>query len=134
MSLKKPNIGEGVRYVLVGAATTALSVFSYWLCYTPLAIPNVPSTVISWVLAVAFAFFANKVFVFQSRSFKGGTLLKEGVSFFGARIATGVLEVALMYLLVDLLNFNGTAMKLAVNLVVIVLNYVLSKLFIFNKK
>ena len=118
------------------------------------------ANVIAWVSSVLFAFVTNKLFVFESKSWKGTVVLPEMGGFFLARFATGVVDMVLMWLLVDVLLWNqvglgigtegyvfGSVMdmqqvlcsgemlaKVLVNVVIIVLNYVASKLWIFRKK
>ena len=123
-----------ILYVVFGAMTTLVNMAAYWLCYNVIGIPNVPSTIIAWVLAVAFAFITNKLWVFDSPSFDAQTLKHEIPTFFGARLATGVLDVAIMYLAVDLMHWNPTFWKFVSNVLVIIINYVASKLVIFRKK
>ena len=122
-----------ISYLFFGVLTTAVNVVTYWLCHGLGSVPNVPSTVIAWVAAVAFAFITNKLFVFESKSWAPSVALKEAASFTLCRVGTGVIEVGMMYVFVDLLTFNGTVMKLITNFIVIVLNYVFSKLIIFKK-
>jgi len=95
---------------------------------------NVPSVIIAWLLAVVFAFFTNKLWVFKSKSFAPDVLKHEIPTFFGARLLTGLLDLGIMYLAVDVLHGNGTVWKLISNILVIILNYVASKLIIFKKK
>ena len=123
-----------VLYVVFGACTTLINWAAYYLCYTVAPIPNVPSTIIAWILAVAFAFFTNKLWVFDSRSFEKKALLHEIWTFTAARLATGALDVAIMYLAVDVFALNANLWKLLSNIVVIVLNYAFSKLVVFRKK
>lgn len=122
-----------VMYGIFGILTTAVNLVSYSLCYNVLGIPNIPSTIIAWVLAVSFAFVTNKLWVFDSTSFDKETLLHEIPTFLGARIATGVLDVAIMYVSVDVLHSNATLWKLISNIIVIIINYVASKLLIFRR-
>ncbi len=122
-----------IKYVVFGALTTLLNVAIYYLFYNILMLKNTPSVIIAWILSVAFAFVTNKLFVFESKSWQANTATKEALDFVLCRLATGVLEVALMFLLVDILKFNGTLMKLITNVIVIILNYIASKLFIFKK-
>ena len=122
-----------IMYAVFGALTTVVNMAAYFLCYNLLKIPNVPSTVIAWVLAVLFAFITNKLWVFDSPSFDAKTLRHEIPTFFGARLATGILDVAIMYLAVDLAHGNPTVWKLISNILVIIINYVASKLVIFKK-
>lgn len=123
-----------ILYVLVGALTTLVNMAAYWLCFNILGIPNVSATVTAWILAVSFAFITNKVWVFESRSFDGKTLWREIPAFFGARLLTGLLDVGIMYATVDMLGWNALVWKLISNVIVIVLNYVASKLVIFKKQ
>ena len=123
-----------IMYVVFGVLTTAVNLISYYLCFNIVHIPNVPSTIIAWVLAVAFAFVTNKLWVFDSKVFDKKTLCHEIPTFLGARIGTGILDIGIMYLAVDILNWNSTVWKLISNIIVIVLNYVASKLVIFKKK
>lgn len=123
-----------IMYAVFGALTTVVNMAAYFISFNLLKIPNVPSTVIAWVLAVLFAFITNKLWVFDSPSFDKKTLMHEIPSFFGARLATGLLDVAIMYLTVDLAHWNPTLWKLISNILVIIINYVASKLLIFKKK
>lgn len=122
-----------LSYVFFGALTTLINVVCYHLLFTVLKVPNTVSVVISWVLSVAFAFITNKLFVFESKTWERKTALKELKSFVLCRVGTGVLELVLMFALVDVLKFNGTFMKIITNVIVIVLNYIASKFLIFKK-
>ncbi len=122
-----------IRYAFFGVMTTIVNVAVYSLFYEVLSIGNILSTVVSWGLAVAFAFVTNKLFVFESRSLKAKTVLKEVTNFILCRVGTGLVEVIMMYVFVDILSYNGTIMKLLTNIIVIILNYVASKLIIFQR-
>ena len=123
-----------ILYAVFGALTTAINIAAYALCYRVLKLPNVPSNVVAWVLAVLFAFVTNKLYVFESKSLERGTVLRELLSFVGARLATGLLDLAVMFVGVDLLHGPDLVFKVASNIVVILLNYVFSKLIVFRKK
>lgn len=123
-----------INYLIFGVLTTLINVVIYSLGYDVLGIPNLVSTALAWVVAVAFAFVTNKLFVFESRSWRGTEALKEAVNFVACRLSTGAVELVFMFLFVDLLAFSGTVMKLVCNVIVIILNYVLSKLIVFKKK
>ncbi len=124
---------ELIMYAVFGALTTLVNMAAYWLCFDIAGIPNVPSAVIAWVLAVTFAYITNKLWVFESKSFDAATLKHEIPAFFGARIATGVLDVGIMYLAVDVLKWDAILWKLVSNVIVIILNYVASRFVIFRK-
>ena len=121
-----------VLYLLFGAVTTAVNVAVYWVCFDVLGLPNIPSVVLAWVLSVAVAYLTNKLWVFESRSFAPAVLWPELGKFVAARALTGVLDLGVMFVGVDLLGGPGTPIKLGSNLLVIVLNYVFSKLLIFR--
>lgn len=120
-----------ILYLIFGVMTTGINVISYHIAYENLHIDNVPSTLIAWVIAVLFAFITNKLFVFESKK-KDKEALREAVSFIMCRIGTGVIEVGMMWIFVDLLKFNGTVMKLFTNVIIIVINYIASKFLVFK--
>lgn len=120
-------------YLVFGVLTTAINILAYHLCYQIFKIDNITSTIIAWVVAVVFAFVTNKLFVFESTARRGKAII-EAANFFACRIGTGIIEVGVMYLFVDVLTFNGTIMKLITNVIVIIVNYIASKLLVFKKK
>ena len=122
-----------VLYIFFGCLTTLVNIVSYHVSCSILSIPNVPSTILAWILAVIFAFITNKLWVFGSPSFDQQTLTHEIPTFLGARIGTGILDVVIMYVAVDMMAWPSLFWKCVSNVVVIVLNYVASKLVIFNK-
>lgn len=124
---------EFILYGFFGVCTTIVNIAVYAVSYNLLNISNVVSTVIAWIIAVLFAYVTNKLFVFESKSWKADVIVKECISFFGCRFLTGVLDVAIMYVSVDLLNLNNLLFKIISNILVIILNYVASKLIIFKK-
>lgn len=125
---------EVIRYGIAGVATTVINIVVYGVCYDMIGISNVTSTVIAWILSVLFAFVSNKIWVFESKSLELPLLIKETITFFGCRLATGVLDLAIMYVTVDIMAWNSMLMKCISNVIVIVVNYVASKLMIFAKK
>ena len=118
---------EQILYVFFGGLTTLINWGAYALCYNVLGVSNVPSVIIAWILGVAFAFVTNKIWVFESRSFDTKTVMRELWTFVAARLATGLLDLGIMYLAVDVLGGNGNVWKLISNVIVIILNYVFSK-------
>lgn len=121
-----------ILYLVFGVLTTVINVITYHACYQVMHIANLVSTVIAWVVAVSFAYITNKLFVFESKR-TGSGAIKEAFNFFACRIGTGLIEIAFMYVFVDVLAFNGTIMKLITNFVVIIVNYIASKFVIFNE-
>lgn len=120
-----------LSYLLFGVLTTLLNMMIYFVCYQSWHISNIGSTAAAWAVSVVFAFVTNKQYVFDSRKWSLGASLSEGIKFAGGRLGTGAAEVFLMYLTVDLLGFPGLIMKAGANVLVIVLNYVISKKWIF---
>lgn len=106
-----------IAYLFFGVLTTLINWGSYFLCYNIVQIPNVPSTIIAWILAVAFAFITNKIWVFGSKSFNGKVLLYEIWTFLAARLITGILDVVIMYFAVDVFAMNSTVWKLISNII-----------------
>ena len=123
-----------IAYGVFGVLTTVVNIVTYHLCYHSIQLSNTLSNVVAWILAVAFAYLTNKVWVFDSGSWKWDVLKKEIPAFVSCRLATGVLDLAIMYVSVDVMRFPALFMKVASNALVIVLNYIFSKLVIFKKK
>ena len=122
-----------IAYLFFGVCTTVINVCVYEICYTKGHIPNVISTIVAWCIAVLFAFITNKLFVFNSKSFAVNVLFQEIVSFFTCRLITGLLDLVIMYIAVDCLIQNALLWKIISNILVIVANYIASKLIIFKK-
>ena len=123
-----------ILYVLFGGITTVINMAVYALCYEICGMSNVLSTVLAWLVSVLTAYITNKIWVFESRAFDRKTIAREMASFFGCRIATGVLDVGIMYAAVDVMGWNGTLWKMISNVFVIILNYIASRLLIFREK
>lgn len=123
-----------ILYGVFGVLTTLVNIASYYLLYDILHIPNVASTSVAWLFAVLFAFVVNKRYVFNSISWNRAVVLREARDFFACRVLTGLLDVAIMYVAVDLLSLNPLAWKFFSNLLVIILNYIASKFIIFKTK
>lgn len=123
------KIKEILKYLIVGGLTTVVSIVSYYI--VRLFIENyLVCTVISWIFAVAFAYITNRVFVFNS---KRENVFKECTEFVFSRILSLVAEVAVMYLLVDFLNISDKISKIIVQVIIVILNYIFSKLFVFKE-
>ncbi len=123
-----------IAYGIFGVLTTIVNIVTYNYCYNVMEISNTVSNVAAWILAVTFAYLTNKVWVFGSNSWKWQVLKREIPTFVSCRIATGVLDVLIMFVCVDILKWHAVLMKIASNVLVIILNYVFSKLIIFKKK
>lgn len=123
-----------VLYAVFGAATTVVNYATYYTLYNALGVANVPSTIVAWALSVVFAYITNKLWVFGSRSFSFQTLKREIPAFVAARVLSGLMDTGIMALTVDRLGMNGNIWKLISNVLVVILNYIASKMIIFRKK
>ena len=122
-----------LAYLFFGVLTTVVNYIVYLPCYNMLHISASLSNVIAWVAAVAFAYLTNKPFVFKSHDWSAKTVLPELTKFVGSRVLSGALETAIIFVTVDLLLWNGNIMKLVTSVIVVILNYVASKLLVFRK-
>lgn len=122
-----------MSYLFFGVCTTMVNIIAYYVCSHWGGLSIVPSTVIAWAVAVVFAYFTNKIFVFESRSWEKAALLKEMLSFFACRGITGAMDILVMYVGVDVMHMFDMVVKVFSNLLGIILNYVMSKLLIFKK-
>lgn len=120
---------ELILYVVFGAFTFFVNLISYFFFANLLGINYLISNAISWFLSVLFAYVTNRTWVFESKS---PNILKEMSLFFGGRIFSGIVDMLLMYTFIDLLVFNSTISKIVVQIIVIVLNYIFSKLIVFK--
>ena len=128
-------LGEIVRYLIVGGLTTVVSLSVYYGCVLTFLDPKNPlqlqaANIISWIAAVTFAFFANRIFVFRSR---GAGVLREAGAFYLARVGTLLMDMCIMFVGVTLMGYSDKVMKLIVQVVVTIANYIFSKLFVFRK-
>lgn len=127
---------EIINYLIVGILTTVVSLATYYLLvYTILDPKNAfqlqVANIISWICSVTFAYFTNRKYVFES---KEQNLIKEASKFAGSRLATLFIDMGLMFVFVTWLHFNDKIIKIIVQVIIIVLNYILSKLFVFIKR
>lgn len=121
-----------IPYGVFGVLTTLVNIVSYWLAVHPLGLSVMSSTVIAWFLSVLFAYVTNRKWVFHSEAEGFEAIVKEMVSFFGCRLATGFIDLACMFVFVDVLHLDDVVIKVIANVIVIVINYVASKLVIFK--
>lgn len=125
---------EMILYIVFGVLTTAVNYGSYALFAHGAGFSVAISNAIAWVLSVLFAFVTNKLLVFESRSLRLTTVMRELGSFVACRLLSGLLDMGIMIVFSQMLHFNDLLVKLASNVLVIIINYVLSKAFIFAKK
>ncbi len=131
---------EVVLYILFGIVVTLANwvTYSVLVVFTPISITL--SNFFAWIIAIVLAFVTNKFFIFENAGNNFKTILKESLMFLGMRIATGVIEVFLPSLLCSLgldqklFEIDGFYAKLIVSVIIVVINYILSKAVVFSKK
>lgn len=124
---------EYILYVFFGGLTTLVNIASYAILAHPLHIGTVPSTAVAWLLGVIFAYVTNKIWVFESKRTDFRSIAKEFISFFACRLFSGLVDLGIMWLFVDVLHFNDILIKIISNIIVIIINYVASKCFVFKE-
>ena len=124
---------EVISYLFFGVATTVVNMVVFWLFTELIVIHYLAANVIAWVIAVAFAYITNKLFVFESKSFEMNILKKEIPGFVAARVLSLLFETAFLLFAVELLKSPEFIAKVIAAVVVVIINYVARKLFIFKK-
>lgn len=122
-----------LAYLFFGVLTTAVNYIVYLPCYNLLHLSAAVSNAIAWVAAVAFAYVTNKPFVFKSHDWSARTVIPELTKFVGSRVVSGVLETGIIFVTVDLLQWNGNIMKLITSVLVVIFNYVASRRLVFKR-
>lgn len=123
-----------LSYLFFGVLTTLVNFLVYYPLTNLAGLSATVSNVIAWAVSVAFAFLTNKPFVFKSHDWSGKVVLPELAKFVGTRVGSGLLETAMIFVFVDCLAWNGNILKIVVSVLVVVINYVGSKLLVFRKK
>ncbi len=128
---------EVINYLIVGFLTTVVTIVSYFVISKMVDMENdfwfMWANVLSWVLAVIFAYVTNRLFVFESKATGKKEVGSEALKFTLSRVTTLVIELVLMYVLVKVIAIDNGISKITSQVVVIILNYVFSKIFVFKK-
>lgn len=127
---------EIINYIIIGILTTLISLLTYYICVKTFLNPSKAielqiANIISWITGVSFAYITNRKYVFKS---KNEQISKEITTFITSRILTLLIDMFLMYILVTSLNINDKISKLTVQIIIIILNYIFSKLYVFKNK
>lgn len=125
---------EQILYIVFGVLTTAINIISFFLFTRVFGMGLLASNIGAWIASVIFAFVTNKIYVFDSRNYSLKVVTKELIDFTISRGATGILDMGLMYLFVSVIHMEDMVSKIIINIIVIILNYVLSKLYVFKEK
>jgi len=129
--MNKDKSLELLRYIIIGLLTTLLNIFIYYVCANILNIQYVVSTIIAWIVAVIFSFFTNRDFVFKNKKRETG-FFKEFNMFWTTRYLTGLLDVGIMFLGVNIFKQNDTEVKIFSNIIGTILNYIITKYLVFR--
>lgn len=125
---------EIIMYLVFGILTTVINIISYFLFSNVLGINKMLSNVIAWILSVLFAYITNKLFVFKSKEYGFNKLKKEITSFFSVRVFSLLVDMFIMWLGINILNINDMFIKIISNIIVVLINYIFSKILVFNSK
>lgn len=127
---------EIINYLIFGVLTTIVSLVTYYLLVFTILNPEIPlqlqlANIISWITCVTFAYITNRKYVFNS---KNNNILKEMTKFYSSRLTTLILDMLFMFIFVTTLHFNDKIIKLILQVIITILNYILSKILVFTKK
>lgn len=126
---------EIINYIIFGVLTTAINFISYFFLTQSIGLDIVISNVVAWFISILFAYITNKIFVFHSKKLELKFILREMGAFFLARLFSGICcDIGLFTLLVKVFKFNDIIVKIIMQILVVIINFVLSKWIIFNKK
>ena len=120
---------ELILYIVFGVLTTIVNIVAYLFFAKLLGINYIISNTFAWVLSVLFAYVTNRIWVFES---KNSNIIKEISLFFGGRLFSGIVDTGLMYVFIDLLSIGDFISKIIIQIIVVILNYVISKLIVFK--
>lgn len=134
MNKSNSTIRELLLYGFFGILTTIINVVVFYLCYNICGLHYLLANILAWIISVLFAFFSNKLYVFQSRDNSKAIIVKEFASFATFRLISLVIDESLMYLLIEIFKVTETTSKILVNVIIAVINYVLSKYFVFKNR
>ena len=124
---------EQILYLVFGGVTTLISIITYAV-FTELADINILiANILSWIISVAVAYATNKSVVFRSDKKGAAQVLTEALSFYAGRLLTLLIEEAILFVFIDLAKLPNMPVKIIAQIIIIVLNYIISKVFIFKK-
>ena len=131
-NIKKLINKETILYVIFGILTTIINLTVYYLFSNIININYLISNAIAWIISVVFAYITNKFFVFNSSYINKDVIIEEFIKFMNCRLISGLSEVVLLFLFVDLLLMNDIVAKLIIGVLVALINFIFSKVFIFK--
>ena len=131
--MNKQKFWELFWYCFFGAVGTLVNILIFYLLSKMQNVHYLIANLVAWMFSVAFAFVTNKIWVFNSKLWIFSVWVKECIQFIFARIGTCVFDMGYMFFAISLLHFDETISKVVANVIVMILNYILSKIWIFKK-
>ncbi len=125
---------QPILYLFFGICTTIVNIITYYLSAHILSLSVILSTCLAWLVSVIFAYITNKWWVFESKSLCLKAVIQEFLSFTGCRLFTGACDLLIMLIFVGSLGMDDLFVKIASNILAVVLNYIFSKMIIFKRK
>ncbi|ETY73469.1 GtrA family protein [Lactiplantibacillus fabifermentans] len=123
-----------ISYLIFGGLTTVVNIVVFWLFNSVIAWPVWLANAVAWFLSVLFAYITNKLWVFDSKTPTAGAVIREATSFFGFRLLSFFIDEAIMIIGTSVFHGNSLVVKIIDQVVVVVLNWFFSKLFIFKDR
>jgi putative flippase GtrA len=120
---------ELILYVIFGVLTTLVNIFVYLFFAKLCGVNYIISNILAWFFSVLFAYITNRILVFESTNIN---IIKEISLFFGGRLFSCIVDTGLMYLFIDIFSIGDFISKILIQIIVVILNYIISKLFVFN--
>ena len=124
---------EVISYLFFGVLATVANFVVYFACTSIFDLNYLVANALSWAAAVAFAYVTNRTWVFKSKVHGFSSIIREMSTFVGCRLLSGVMDMAIMFISVDMIGISDAVAKFITQVVVVILNYVFSKLIIFRK-
>ena len=131
--LKSNKMKKLFLYVVFGVLTTGVNIFLFWLLSDVLHVQYLISNFVAIVVSILFAYITNKWYVFESKTETRKDLIREFVTFIGARTGTLIFDMVGMFVLVSFLSLDSLISKIFVNIIVVILNYIFSRLLVFKE-
>lgn len=125
---------EVLLYLFFGGLTTVISIGSYAFFDVSMHMDPMVANIFSWILAVLFAYVTNRIWVFENIAKDVKGIIQEMISFFGGRVATLLMEEAVLYVGIKILFMNSIIVKVFAQVLVVIANYIISKLFVFKSE
>ena len=128
--------GKIAKYLFWGVCTTAVNVGVFWIARNFLHLPVMVSNILAWVLSVTFAYVANRSFVFEHKAplKRYKAVFTEIVLFTGSRLFSGGLDMLLVYMLISASGYPEMTMKVVINVIVVVINYISARYLVFRRR